>query len=235
MEKEILSILRKKKNTSLTSMEINDFLGFETVEDYQELEKELNRLCVEGKIYYSEKKKRYTAIENTNFKVGKLMVNPKGYGFVILEDLFDGDDVFIHGNNLNDARNNDIVLLEIIDRANNEGKILRVLRRDDTSLVGEFFVSEDGISYVIPDRKEYGMIEIAEGMTKGAVPGHKVLVKRNSNLPDSGEIVRIIGHKNDVGIDVLSFVYLLFVIFIIIIIIIACHILSFILLLFRML
>ena len=36
-------------------------------------------LCKEGKIYYSEKKKRYTPIENTEFKVGKLLVNPKGY------------------------------------------------------------------------------------------------------------------------------------------------------------
>ena len=206
MENEILNILRKKKNTSLTIMEINDFLGLKTVSEYQELDKELNKLCAAGKIYYSEKKKRYTPIENTSFKVGKLMVNPKGYGFVILDDIFDSEDIFVRGNNLLDARNNDIVLLEVISKTNNEGKIIRVLQRDDSSLVGEFTVI-DGVNYVVPDKKEYGMIIIPENMTKGAIQGHKVMVKRNSTNPLYGEVIRIIGHKNDVGVDILSFVY----------------------------
>ena len=62
---------RDKKNTSLTSIEINDFLGLKGIDEYTELEKVLDKLCEEGKIYYSEKKKRYTPIENTNFKTGK--------------------------------------------------------------------------------------------------------------------------------------------------------------------
>ena len=55
MEEEILKILRNKKNTSLTSIEINDFLGLNSVEEYATLEKVLDKLCQEGKIYYSEK------------------------------------------------------------------------------------------------------------------------------------------------------------------------------------
>ena len=89
MEQEILKILHKKKNTSLTSIEINDFLGLNSTNEYEELEKILDKLCQEGKIYYSEKKKRYTPIENTNFKTGKLLINPKGYGFVILDPSFE--------------------------------------------------------------------------------------------------------------------------------------------------
>lgn len=57
MEQEIIKLLDKKKNTSLTSIEINDYLGFNGVNEYSELEKVLNKLCQEGKIYYSEKKK----------------------------------------------------------------------------------------------------------------------------------------------------------------------------------
>ena len=59
MEQEILKLLKDKKNTSLTSIEINDYLKLKTVEQYTELEKVLEKLCQEGKIYYSEKKKRY--------------------------------------------------------------------------------------------------------------------------------------------------------------------------------
>ena len=116
MEQEIIKLLDKKKNTSLTSIEINDYLGFNGVNEYSELEKVLNKLCQEGKIYYSEKKKRYTKIENTNFKTGKLLVNPKGYGFVVLDPSFDEDDVYVNGSNLLDGRNNDKVIIEIINK-----------------------------------------------------------------------------------------------------------------------
>ena len=85
MEERILKLLKDKKNTSLTGIEINDYLGFNSVDEYSKLESTLEKLCQEGKIYYSEKKKRYTPIENTNFKTGRLLVNPKGYGFVVLD------------------------------------------------------------------------------------------------------------------------------------------------------
>ena len=74
MEQDILKILRDKKNTSLTSIEINDFLGFDSVEDFEKVENALSKLCEDGLIYYSDKKKRYTPIENTNYKTGKLLV-----------------------------------------------------------------------------------------------------------------------------------------------------------------
>jgi len=205
MEQEILRILKDKKNTSLTSIEINDYLNYTSVEDYENLQLVLNKLCQDGKIYYSEKKKRYTPIENTNFKTGRLIVNPKGYGFVAFET--DVDDVYINGSNLLDARNNDIVLIEIINKSTKEGKVIRVLKRDDTSLVGEFY-QEGNLCYVRPDKKEYGNIIIPEGKTKGAVPGHKVLIKQlDLGHEHVGEVIRIIGHKNDVGVDILSFVY----------------------------
>ena len=207
MEQEILRLLKEKKNTSLTSIEINDYLGLTSVSDYNELEKVLGELCQQGKIYYSEKKKRYTPIENTNFKTGRLLVNPKGYGFVVLDPNFNEDDVYIKGINLLDGRNNDIVVIEIIDKSTREGRVVRILKRDDSILVGEYY-EKDGESYVKPDKREYQDIYIPHDLTKGAVPGHKVLVSQRSDGKNyTGEIIKIIGHKNDVGVDILSFVY----------------------------
>ncbi len=207
MEEEIIKILKDKKNTSLTSIEINDFLGLKGIDEYSELEKTLDKLCLEGKIYYSEKKKRYTPIENTNFKTGKLIVNPKGYGFVILDEKFNEDDVYVSGINLLDGRNNDIVIVEIINKNSREGKIIRVLKRDDSTLVGELY-EEKGLYFVKPDKSEYQSLPIPKDMLKGAIPGHKVLVKPNNTGKEYiGEIIKIIGHKNDVGVDILSFAY----------------------------
>ena len=205
MESKILEIL-SGKNKSLTIMEINDLLGLHTIEEYQELEKTLNRLCMEAQIYYSEKKKRYTLFSNTNYMKGKLIVNPKGYGFVILDDN-DKEDIFISSRNMLDAKSNDIVLVEYINKHNKEGKVTKVIKRDESNLVG-LFDSENGIDYVILDKKEYGKYIIPKGFSKGAVPGHKVLVRRLFNGAfNEAEVIKIIGHKNDVGIDILSYVY----------------------------
>ena len=205
MESKILEIL-SGKNKSLTIMEINDLLGLHTIEEYQELEKTLNRLCMEAQIYYSEKKKRYTLFSNTNYMKGKLIVNPKGYGFVILDDN-DREDIFISSRNMLDAKSNDIVLVEYINKHNKEGKVTKVIKRDESNLVG-LFDSEKGIDYVILDKKEYGKYIIPKGFSKGAVPGHKVLVRRLFNGAfNEAEVIKIIGHKNDVGIDILSYVY----------------------------
>ena len=205
MESKILEIL-SGKNKSLTIMEINDILGLHTIEEYQELEKTLNILCMEAQIYYSEKKKRYTLFSNTNYMKGKLIVNPKGYGFVILDDN-DKEDIFINSRNMLDAKSNDIVLVEYINKHNKEGKVTKVIKRDESNLVG-LFDSENGIDYVILDKKEYGKYIIPKGFSKGAVPGHKVLVRRLFNGAfNEAEVIKIIGHKNDVGIDILSYVY----------------------------
>lgn len=207
MEEQILKLLRDKKNTSLTSIEINDFLGFKGIDEYSELEKVLDKLCQEGKIYYSEKKKRYTPIENTNFKTGKLIVNPKGYGFVILNPEFNEEDIYISGTNLLDGRNNDTVVVELTGKNSREGRIIRILKRDDSVLVGLLY-EEKGLYFVKPDKGEYKDLPIPKESLKGAVPGHKVLVKPNTVGKEYvGEIIKIIGHKNDVGVDILSFVY----------------------------
>lgn len=207
MEQEILEILNNKKNTSLTSIEINDFLGLHSVEEYNSVESTLNKLCQEGKIYYSEKKKRYTLITNTNYKTGKLIVNPKGYGFVILDESFNEDDIYINGNNLLDARNNDTVLIEIINKSSREGKIVRILKHDESLLVGEYYIDK-GIGYVKPDREGYLPLVVTDEDMKDVVPGHKVLIKPVIFGHERvGKIVKIIGHKNDVGVDVLSYVY----------------------------
>ena len=207
MEERILKLLHDKKNTSLTSIEINDLLGFKSTNEYSEVEKVLNELVCTGKIYYSEKKKRYTPIENTNYKTGKILINPKGYGFVILDESFKEADVYVNKVNLGDARNNDIVLVEIINDRTREGKITRILKRDDTVLVGLVY-EEKGKMFVHPDREGYMDIYIPDNLLKGAVPGHKVLIKQvDSGYEHIAEVLKIIGHKNDVGIDILSFVY----------------------------
>ena len=99
------------------------------------------------------------------------------------------------------------MIIEIINKGSREGKVVRVLKRDDSTLVGEVY-QKDGRFYVSPDKTGYSDILIPNDRTKGAVPGHKVLIKPMKEGHEYvGEVLRIIGHKNDVGVDILSYVY----------------------------
>ena len=203
MEEDIIKILSDVDRPAMSAIEINDALGFETIEDYKKLESVLAEMCSKGVLYYSDKKKRYLLLKNSHLLSGKLIINPKGYGFVVIGD--GRKDIYINKDNLGNARNNDIVLIDLI-KDKTEGRIVKVINRDEESFVGTVYFS-DGKCFVKPDGKGGTDIEILEEYTKGLVDGHKVLVKPISDNKYVGSIVEIIGHKNDVGVDILSFVY----------------------------
>ena len=203
MEDRIIEVLSDKECPAKSAIEINDELGYKEIEEYKKLEKTLNNMTKEGILYYSEKKKRYLLLENSHLLKGKLLMNPKGFGFV---DIGEGKkDIYIHKDNLNDARNNDIVLIELIGDKT-EGRISKILSRDEDSFVGEVYF-KDNKCFVKPDKKNNTDIEIVKESQHGLVEGHKVLVKPISGNKYLGEVLNIIGHKNDIGVDILSFVY----------------------------
>ena len=206
MEEKIIEILSDKNKSSLSITEINDKLNLETIEEYQRLQNTLEEMTSNGILYYSDKKKKYLLLSNSHLLSGKLLMTEKGFGFVEIDK--DSKDIYISEKNLNTARANDLVLVELINKNKDkpEGKIIKVIKRDYTPLVGEVFI-EKGNYYVKPDNKKCPDIYIPKEYINGAVEGHKVLVRPLKDGNYVGEIIQIIGHKNDVGIDILSFVY----------------------------
>ena len=201
MKEKIIKILENKKRPSQSLIEINDALRLTTAEELEEVQKNLKHLEEEGIVYYSEKKKNYTLIKNTHYLQGKLILNPKGYGFVVIENH--SKDVYINEVNLAGATNDDIVLIEIIDMYRNEGRVVKILKKDDKEIVGEVYYKE-GKCYVRCNNRKYGDIPVIKDETHNIVDGSVVMIKRtNHNVI----ITKLIGHKNDVGIDILSYVY----------------------------
>ena len=75
MKEKILEILSQADKPARSAMEINDLLGFKSIDDYKMLEKVLNDMVKEGSLYYSDKKKRYLlqrSPERTPMNVCKL-------------------------------------------------------------------------------------------------------------------------------------------------------------------
>lgn len=204
MEEQILQLLTQD-NRAFSVYEINDGLGLKTVDDLKELLKVLNSMEDNLKVYRT-KHDKYMLFHDSNLKIGIMIANKKGFGFV---DIEGDEDVFIAPPNMNYAIHGDKVVVEITSKKGYglEGRVVRIMKRELEQMVGEFY-TKDGKGYIdLDDEKVKINVQIDADKTMGAMDGHKVLVKVTNKLKDNnyrGEIVRILGHKNDPGVDILS-------------------------------
>ena len=185
--------------------EINDLLGLTTSGELQDLLKTIEKMIDDLLIYHTNKDK-YMLFSNSHLKTGKLIVNKKGYGFVDIEGK---DDVYVSSNNLNGAIHGDIVVVEITSKSGLEleGRILKVVKRELKNVVGTIIKKDNKLVLKNDDEKLNINIIIDNDSLKNVVEGNKVVVSvldRINNSNYNGRIVRILGHINDPGIDILS-------------------------------
>ena len=192
--------------------ELQDLLDIHSTEETTELMEELHQLEDEVIIYCSHKNK-YMMIEKSHLRKGLMRVNKKGFGFVEVNDL--EDDIYISADNMNGAIHDDIVLVEITSKMNLdrlEGRILKIVERKTDRYIGQIHFDHKGIGHITLDDSKIKLdIEIPKDKSLNAVDGHKVVVELTKKMNNSGrfegEVVDIIGHVNDPGIDILSIIY----------------------------
>ena len=206
MRDKILNAL-KSVHRALSYEEIDSLINNRTIEETKEMNEALNELEEEGELYHSNKGK-YMLFSDSNLRKGILRVNKKGYGFV---EVLDEEDIFIPMDNINDAIDGDTVTVEIIETKEDgrrEGRIVKVIKRNLSTVVGEIYFKK-GIGHIIPDDKKLKLdIEIPKKKNLGSVDGHKVVVEIESinKRKCQGKVIKILGHKNDPGVDILSIV-----------------------------
>ena len=202
MEEKILGII-EKSNKALTYEEIMDKLE---EDEKNELGKILVSLQKNLKIRVTNKGK-YEKFHDKHQKLGILISNPKGFGFVDVEG--EDDDYYISKDNINGAINGDKVIINVINEEKKEAVIKDITERNlKDLLVGEFYIKDHKNFIKLEDDKLNIIVEIPSDKTLKAVTGHKVIVKvynaaKNTNYY-LGEVVRIIGHKDDAGVDILT-------------------------------
>ncbi len=211
MKDKILNIL-KNSDKALSVFEIEDKLGINDVDSTRKLLSLLHELEEEVVIYHSNKDK-YLMLENSHLRKGVMRANKKGFGFVEIENC--EDDVYISQDNMNGAIHDDIVLIEItskmkLDRL--EGRVLKIIKRQVQQYIGEINFDDKGKGHIkLDDNKIKLNIEVPRELSLNAVDGHKVIVELvkhlNNNLKYEGKVVKIIGHKNDPGVDIMSIIY----------------------------
>ena len=206
MKDKIIEVLNRK-NKALDVLEIFRLLELNR-NQYDELVANITMMSNDYTIYKTNKG-RYMTFEKSPLKKGKLIVNKKGFGFV---DLVDEDDIYVDKKNLNGAIHNDTVICEVLGKfkGKTEGRIVKVIDRKLDYLVGEFYLENNLGHLILDDDKLKITINIKKEDINKAVDGHKVLVKIKESLGNNiyyAEVVKVLGHKNDPGVDILSIVY----------------------------
>jgi len=153
---------------------------------------------------------RFGLPEKMDLHAGRLQTHPSGYGFVIPDPpLEDGGDIYIAGTNFNEAVNGDRVVARIErvkDGGRAEGRIIRILERGRTGIIGRYDREKDGMGHVTPfDRRLLMDIIIAPGQDGGAASGEMVTAEitrwPTATRSALGRVTDVLGDIDAPGVD----------------------------------
>ncbi|BBF41958.1 3'-5' exoribonuclease RNase R [Lachnospiraceae bacterium KM106-2] len=175
----------------------------------QDLREVLESLMADGKIQIDVKGK--FSIAQGNIKTGRFIGTARGFGFVEIEG--EDEDIFVPESKTRGALHNDIVQVSVLEEKTGkrrEGEIIAIVERKNDEIVGTFAKSKN-FGFVIADNQKFGKdIFIPKEHTKGAVTGHKVVVKLTNygskDKKPEGRIIEVLGHINDPGVDIMSII-----------------------------
>ncbi|MGE0862397.1 MAG: ribonuclease R [Vicinamibacterales bacterium] len=157
------------------------------------------------------KGKMYGLPDRMDLVVGKLDGHASGIGFVTPERPIEGlsRDIFVAAHNLQEALHGDRVVVRIEryrEDGRAEGKIVQVLERASSSIVGRFDIDSTGLAFVVPfDKRLTAEVQIPRNETMNAEAGQMVTVTvtrwPTPTRGPAGRIIEILGDINDPGVD----------------------------------
>lgn len=208
----LLDFMRETAYKPMTYDELVSHFGLQEDLHFKGFEELLVALEQDGRIVLT-RNATYGVPERMDLVRGRLQAHAKGFAFLIPDDR-DHPDIYIHANDLKGTMNGDIVLVRVTGKSPSggrmEGEVVRIVKRGVLQTVG-VFQNLETYGFVLPDDKRINRdIFIPRESFKGAVDGDKVVV-RIVNYPEGraaaeGEVIEILGHKDDPGVDILSII-----------------------------
>ncbi len=196
MREKVLELFEKAEK-SLNIMEVvNMVKPVNTAKDYEEVYAIIDKLCQEGLIRLTNN----NGYVKNELLVGVIDEHIKGNAHVLIKG---SDDVFINRSNMNGARDKDTVLVDYVNKDQNEGKVVRIIKRSLGRGLAEV-VNENGVFKIKPlDELPYKIeIEDIENTGINLVDGLIVHLEYVRDINKNQVLARIgyvIGHKNAAG------------------------------------
>lgn len=223
IKREILAGLKAANKKSLSMEELAEVLDMCKSDDYKLLVKTIAQMEREKTVEFNKKGRIKLPFQPIEVE-GIFRRNERGFGFVTIDP--EEPDVFIPKDATNFAMDGDIVMIDIQKTADlfsdrgAEGQVVSIKERKIQQIVGEFtafdvdeIAESDLYGYVTPKDKKSAQFKVfiaAEGIQP--VDGSIVIVEI-THYPEKGYatsleglITKVIGHKNDPGMDILSIV-----------------------------
>ncbi len=194
----LVEIIRKNKLIYLNVDNLCKKLSAFTKESPVDLKNNITDLIKDGTLFLDDNKKVSISADRGLFKA-KIVLNKKGYGFAQVQDY---PDFFIPAFAINGAFDNDDCLVEITNRKSDEeieGRVVRILTRNTTHVVGTF-VEGKNKNVVFPDDEKLPQIRIFKNDCANARNNDKVWVEIDLSSIETntmrGKIIEVLGRAN---------------------------------------
>jgi ribonuclease R len=203
---QVLSRMRDRAHHPATARELVQLLRIPR-DERSTFRRLLKSLVADGDLLQI-RANRFGLADRMDVVVGRLQMHPAGYGFVVPDDDKGGKDLYIAPTNIKEALHGDRVVARLEhqrgDRA--EGRIIRILERANSTLVGRFEVDDSGLGYVVPfDRRVLADVQIPRGESRHAESGQMVVAELTrwptATRPPLGRVIEVVGSLDDPGVD----------------------------------
>ena len=170
----------------------------------------LDKLVEEGRIFQNDGG-RYGTIEQLGLLKGTLTGHERGFAFFtpLGKERFE-EDIFIPHKSLHGALHKDTVLIErTFGRGEEEGSVIKVLERGNTTVVGTF-QRDRRAGYLVPDDKKLGTEIYIPLANCSRIPNGVKAVAKITSYPygkaPGGEIMEVLGDEEDFFAEELSII-----------------------------
>ena len=223
LKETVIQFMEDQGKDSYNVNDISDALGHNKANDFKEVVKALAALERDKQVFLTNDGK-FKLLQPEQTFIGHFSGSERGFGFVDIPD-FDKD-VFISPDKTNTALDGDTVRIDITKEAepwndrSAEGEIVEVVERGVSTIVGEFHAYKDDevkemnlYGYVYPQERKLKRLTVQIGVSGvRPVDGQIVLVEitqfpRYKDEDLIGIVQKVIGHRDDPGIDILSIAY----------------------------
>jgi ribonuclease R len=204
---QVLGLIRNRMTHPASVRELIQVLKIPR-EERGSFRRHLKQLVLEGQLV-QVRGQRYGLPDKMDLVVGRLTTHPNGFGFVAPERPEPGQrDVFVAPPNLKEAMHGDrvVVRVERVRDGRAEGRIVTILARANSRVVGRYNADGAGLGFVSPfDERVLADVLIPRGEDRGAKPGEMVVAEitrwPTATRGPVGHVVEVLGDVDQAGVD----------------------------------
>lgn len=221
IKKQIIFFMEQSAKKSFSMEEIASGLGLNKSNDFKLLVQTIATMEREKTVIFTKKGK--IRLPNKEVLIsGIFRANERGFGFVTIDA--EEDDIYIAKENTNYAMDGDEVSVDVLHPGDTdkgaEGNVVAIQKRAITQIVGEFTAyteaeieETDLYGFVIPKDKKSSSFRVYIAATGIKPVDGSVVIATITHYPEKGYatslegiVSKVVGHKNDPGMDILSIV-----------------------------